>query len=187
LFVLTPNYQRACYLEGKVTNTTNNTDLNTVKVDLMGTDNFSISNYSGDYFTGAGQPGVYDVRFTRAGCSTQIFTNITFVSGQTTVLNAGLDCANLTGITDADTQQPYLVAKPSVFNGQTSLSFFTGENGISQSNISIYDMTGHLVNQWNIETPYGEVVVGDNLPAGMYLVNLNNANFAHSIKILKNQ
>ena len=186
LFVLTPNYQKACYLEGKVTNTTNNTDLNSVKVDVLGTDNFSISNYSGDYYTGTGQPGVYDVRFTRAGCSTQIFTNISLTSGQTTVLNAGLECTNLTGITDATNQEPYLIAKPSVFNTQTSISFFTGESGISQSNIAIYDMAGHLVNQWEIETPLGEIVVGDNLPAGMYLVNLNNANFAHRIKILKN-
>lgn len=187
LFVLTPNYQRACYLEGKVTNSTNNSDLNTVKVDLLGTDNFSISNYSGNYYTGAGQPGEYDVRFTRAGCSTQIFTNTTLATGQTTVLNASLECANLTGIDDASIAEPYLVAKPSVFNGQTTLSFFTGENGYSQSSMSIFDMNGRLVNHWEFETPLGEVFVGDNLPAGMYLVVLNNTNFANSIKILKNQ
>lgn len=187
LFVFTPNFQRACYLEGNVTRTSTGANLSSVKVDIVGSDNFSFTNFDGNYFTGMGQPGNYDVRFSRAGCSTQIFTNIALSAGQTIVLNADLQCDNLTGIDGVEDAKPYLSAKPSVFNGQTVISFFTGESGLSQSSMDVYDMNGRMINHWEFETATGEVFIGDNLPAGMYLVTLNNATFAHSIKILKNQ
>ncbi|CAN5277811.1 hypothetical protein BH09BAC1_BH09BAC1_01600 [soil metagenome] len=187
LFVLTPTYQRASYLEGKVTNSTSGANLGSVKIDLLGTDNFSISNYGGEYYTGAGQPGLYDVRFTRQGCSTQIFTNVSLTSGQTTVVNAALQCNSLTGINDASLPQPYFTAQPSVFDGHTSLSFFTGEEGLSKSTLSVYDLNGGKVNEWAFETATGEVVIGDNLATGVYMVTLNNATFTRNIKILKNR
>ncbi len=187
LFVFTPDFKRGCYLEGNVTRSSTSANLNSVKVDIIGTNNFSITNYDGEYLTGVGQEGEYDVRFSRAGCSTQIFTNITLSAGQTIILDANLECDNLTGVDGIDAPQPYLTAKPSVFNGHTSISFYTGEGGLSQSSMDIYDMNGRMINHWEFETATGEVFIGDNLPAGMYLVTLNNANFAHSIKVLKNQ
>lgn len=187
LFVLTPTYSRACYVEGVVTNNTTNANLGSVKVDLLGTNNFSVSNFSGEYYTGAGQPGQYDVRFTRAGCGTQIFTNVALTAGQTVTLNVQMDCESLTDIDDMQLKKPYLTAQPSVFDGQTTLSFYTGENGVSPSTLLVQDLNGRLLHQWNMDTPQGEVHLGENLPAGMYLVTLNNPTFTHSIKILKNR
>jgi hypothetical protein len=187
LFILTPTYQRACYLEGTVTQTANSSNLGNVKVDLIGTDNFAITKFDGTYYTGTGTPGQYDVRYTRAGCSTKIFTNITLSAGNTVQLDVDMECENLVGIDDANLPQPYLLAKPSVFDGQTTISFFTGESGLAQSSLAIYDLNGRLMNQWEFETPNGEIVIGDNLPAGIYMVMLNNPNFAHTIKLLKNQ
>ncbi len=187
LFILTPTFQRACYLEGNVTQTNTGGNLGSVKVDIIGTDNFDLTGFNGNYLTGIGTPGDYDVRFSRAGCSTQIFTNITLTAGQTVTLNADLQCNNLTDIAGVDATEPYLTAKPSVFSGHTAIGFYTGEFGLSQSSMDIYDMNGSRLYHWEFETATGEVMVGDNLPAGMYLVTINNANFAHSIKILKNQ
>ncbi len=186
LFVLTPTYQRACYVEGNITQSGNSSNLGNVKVDVLGTENFSITNFDGNYYTGVGTAGNYDVRFTRAGCGTRIFSDVALTQGQTLILDAALECQNLTGIDDANLPQPYLTAKPSVFNGQTSLNFFTGEAGIALSYLSIYDMNGRLVSQWDFETPMGEVVIGDNLPSGVYLVTLSNPSYSHSIKIVKN-
>jgi len=187
LFVFTPTYTRASYLEGTITQSNNAANLGNAKIEVLGTENFSISSFDGIYATGAGEAGSYDVRVSRPGCGTQIFTNVALTSGQTTTLNVALLCNDLTGIDDAALPKPYLAAKPSVFDGQTSLSFFTGESGLAQSTMAIYDMNGRLLNQWDFETPHGEVMIGSNLPAGLYMVTLNNATFTHSIKILKNR
>lgn len=187
LFVFSPTYTRASYLQGNITQSSNGANLGNAKIEVIGTENFSLSSFDGFYATGAGEAGSYDVRISRLGCGTQIFTNVALASGQTAILNAAMQCDNLTGIDDANLPKPYLTAKPSVFDGQTSLSFFTGESGLAQSTMAVYDVNGRLLNQWDFETPQGEVMIGGNLPAGLYMVTLNNATFNHSIKILKNR
>jgi len=64
LFVLTPTLQRACYLEGTVTDQSNNQPLPGIQVDIIGRPRYKTTNVLGNYKTGAADSGLYDVPFT---------------------------------------------------------------------------------------------------------------------------
>lgn len=137
LFVLTPTYKRACYLEGKV-KTQQGINLAGIEVDLIGTNNVKRSNYLADYKTGIADPGSYDVRFydPLGRCQTKIVNNVTLKTGEVTQLNTYLNCTVSTIDEVADLQTYFA---PSVFTTTTNL--------YSQlpKNIRVYDATGKLV------------------------------------------
>tara|TARA_B110000046_G_scaffold186014_1_gene231374 strand:- start:4226 stop:6571 length:2346 start_codon:yes stop_codon:yes gene_type:complete len=71
LFVLQPNYQRAAYLEGIVTNQVTNEPIDNVDVDIVGNDQEELSNSIGFYATGMPLSGTYNVTYSKVGYEPQ--------------------------------------------------------------------------------------------------------------------
>lgn len=71
LFILDPNYQRACYLEGIVTDVSNNLPIPNVKVTILTNGKEKRSNTSGIYKTGIVNEGLNTVRFEASGYQTK--------------------------------------------------------------------------------------------------------------------
>ena len=67
LHILQPNYQRACWLEGNITDTFTNAALGSVRVTINATPVFEDSRLNGDYKTGYGISGTYSVTYTKTG------------------------------------------------------------------------------------------------------------------------
>lgn len=68
LYVLTPNYVRACFLEGQVTSAVTGQPLGDVEVVIQSTQaNLGETNNFGEYKTGQAIPGTFTVRFTKLG------------------------------------------------------------------------------------------------------------------------
>lgn len=67
LHVLQPTYQRACWLEGIVTDQMTTAVLFDVDVEILNTHSNDATNFSGVYKTGMGISGTYDVEFKKAG------------------------------------------------------------------------------------------------------------------------
>jgi hypothetical protein len=65
LYVLGPNYQRACYLEGNVTDSTNNNPISGVEVDIQSTIKATQTDLAGDYGTGVADSGYYTVTYSK--------------------------------------------------------------------------------------------------------------------------
>lgn len=99
LFVLTPTYVRACYLEGNITNSCSGVALSTVNVQISGS-NSDISLVNGNYKTGTPTAGSYTVTFTKAGFFTKTINNVSLSNGNLTTLNIAL--VPLTAITAAN-------------------------------------------------------------------------------------
>ena len=74
LYVLRPSYQRACWLEGLVTDQATGAPLFGVAVDFLQTSTTEQSRLNGVYKTGIGLAGTYQVRFSKAGYLSQTFT-----------------------------------------------------------------------------------------------------------------
>lgn len=75
LWILTPNYVRACYLEGKITNGLSGKPLNGVQVEITGT--LSPAGNSlpdGAYKMGQAQEGYFTIRISKTGFQSQEFT-----------------------------------------------------------------------------------------------------------------
>ncbi len=110
LFVFQPKrqdgengYQRACYLEGKVT------DLNTgfaipnatIRI-LSNNPNEANSRLTGDYKTGQVTPGDFSVEFSHPNYESKMAT-ATLVSGEVTILDIALENSEISGrVTDSD-------------------------------------------------------------------------------------
>ncbi|MBC7411692.1 MAG: choice-of-anchor B family protein [Bacteroidia bacterium] len=92
LFVLTPTYKRASYLEGTITDSTCGTLLNGVTITATkGTTTFTtITDANGDYKTGTVDSGSYTVSITKSGFATHIIYNVSLAPGVVTIINNAL-------------------------------------------------------------------------------------------------
>lgn len=68
LFILKPNYQRACYLEGSVADANTGLPIADASIEIQSSDaNLAKSDFLGNYKTGQATPGTFEVVFTAKG------------------------------------------------------------------------------------------------------------------------
>ncbi len=91
LFILTPDYHRACYLEGKITNALTGSALNGAKIEVLGSNPLTqeLSASTGLYKTGQAASGYFKVRVSKSGYETYE-TSAYFAEGEVVTLNAAL-------------------------------------------------------------------------------------------------
>lgn len=90
LFVVKPNLQRACYLEGIVTDAATGQPLFDAEVEILSEQaNFAQSNLLGAYKTGQAQAGTFEVLFQRAGYE-PMTVPATLTNGEVTILDVAL-------------------------------------------------------------------------------------------------
>ncbi len=74
LYVLEPEYQRASYLEGTITNQIDGNPIGNVSVDIVGNNQENLSSSLGYYATGMPASGTYDVSYFKVGYESQIIS-----------------------------------------------------------------------------------------------------------------
>lgn len=134
LFVLTPTYVRACYLEGTVKSGCTGLPLNDVTIDVNSNDTWidTKTGTAGVFKTGQAQPGNFTVTVSKAGFVAQTF-NVTFVSGEVVELNVTLEAPsafNITGtVVDEATQAPIANAPIILFSNDIQYNLQTNAAG----------------------------------------------------------
>lgn len=129
--VFTPNYIRGCYLEGNVTDSTTNTALNGVKINIITLNKNVITNLLGEYKTGTVHNGLYDVEFTKAGYLPKLIQGVSLTNGVLTQLDVQLVPFYVTGfVTDANSLMPISNATIYIADSLTHYSVFTDNNGM---------------------------------------------------------
>jgi choice-of-anchor B domain-containing protein len=93
LFVLSPNYQRACYLEGTVTDAHTGQPISGASLSLSVASNTTSSDFSGQYATGSATPGTASATFRKFGYRDSTIT-VTLAAGVVTTANIALQPAN---------------------------------------------------------------------------------------------
>lgn len=153
LFIFQPNYHRACYLEGNVTDSISGAILNNVQVEILTTIKTIKTNLLGDYKTGTADSGLYDVQFTHPGYYTKIYTGISLTNGTLTTLNAELSPFIVSGtVTDGGTSAGINHATIYVDNGaitDTTSSDSTGNFSFTNLTPGLYTIT---VAKWGYMT-----------------------------------
>ncbi len=129
LFVLTPTYIRACYLEGNITDACSHLPVNNVNVVITGgTHHAELSKLDGTYKTGTAGAGTYTVSFSKTGYTTKVFSNVSLQNGVLTPLNVELSPVNAVTISSS-------VVTPALCYGQSSgaidLSITGGANPVN--------------------------------------------------------
>jgi choice-of-anchor B domain-containing protein len=90
LFVFTPTYTRACYLEGTVTDSVCGVTLNDVLISISSAGVTDNTDLAGEYKTGTAAAGSYTVSFSKSGYVTKVLTGVTMIAGAVNILNVQL-------------------------------------------------------------------------------------------------
>jgi len=183
LYVLTADLKRACYLVGTVTDETNGNPVNDVTVEIMTTSSIKKTSLLGDYKTGIADPGRYDIRFYKAGCLPKIFAGVELEAGMTDTLNVVLTCTTFVSADAVDADKVMLAALPSVFENQTVLRYRLPVK--ESASLQVFDCSGKMVNQIRLNDSEGEIIIGNSVSKGIYLVRLNSVSFSRVIRVVK--
>lgn len=90
LYVLTPTYQRACYLKGNVCDTLTTLPIDSVLVEIVGTGESTYTDVLGNYKMGIADTGTFTIRFSKTGYDTKTIAGVSFSRGVITILDAKL-------------------------------------------------------------------------------------------------
>lgn len=90
LFVFSPTYVRACYLEGNVYDSLCGTPLTGVTVTVSTVNLTEQTDINGDYATGTPTPGTYTVTFSKPGYVNVVYNNVVFAPGQVNIFNVAM-------------------------------------------------------------------------------------------------
>jgi choice-of-anchor B domain-containing protein len=99
VYFLQPNYVRACYLTGTVTDSVTGNTLNDVKVDITSIALHDSTNLTGMYKTGYATAGAYNVEFSKPGYFPKVYS-VQLNNGVETVLDVQLVDTSFDGIVE---------------------------------------------------------------------------------------
>ena len=177
LFVLEPTYQRACYLEGTITDANTNLTIPNARVTMVGNSYTKNAKSNGSYKTGIITPGDNVVRFTAPGYQTKELT-VNLVRAQVTTLDVQL-IQGVSGIEDES------LTKINVYPTSVSEELFIERLQENNAQVSISDLSGRLVYQANI-TGLKSTINLNKLTSGVYMIKISeNDAVTYLEKILK--
>jgi choice-of-anchor B domain-containing protein len=133
LFVYSPTYVRACYLEGNVYDSICGTPLSGVTITISSVNVTTTSDISGTFATGTPTPGTYTVTYSKPGYTTVVMNNVVFAPGQVNLFNVYMTApgaTTLNGHVEDATSLTALPAVPvSVYNASSSYQFTSDGSG----------------------------------------------------------
>jgi hypothetical protein len=157
LWIFKPTYQRACYLEGKVTDANTNANLKDVEITVVTDATLNRrTNPTGDYKSGRLQPGTITVRAHKYGYIDQQLT-VSLATEQITIANFQLQQSPkhiITGqVLDEVTQLPVPNAAVAIRNGTYNHEIVADANGMFADTVS-QDTYHIFAGKWTYRTAY---------------------------------
>lgn len=157
LYVYTPTYVRACYLEGNVTDSVCGVQLNGVHVTVTAVGINDSTDLSGIYRTGTPTPGTYNVTFSKSGYVSKTITGVVLAPGVVNNLNVQLmpfNTVSLTGsVIDNGTSAPVAGASVIISDASNTYNFVSdGAGAFNSCNVvgaTDYNVT---VGKWGYNT-----------------------------------
>ena len=132
LFVLTPNYQRAAFLEGTITDAVNGQNLTEVLVEIPSIGRDAVSGLDGFYKLGYPESGTFEVEVSTFGYATKTVDAV-LQQGEITILDIALEPLESIvfegNVIDAENGNPIANAKWKVSNQYFNAEGETDENG----------------------------------------------------------
>lgn len=172
LYVYSPNYVRACYLEGTVKDSICGTDLSGVTVTISTVNVTDVTDINGIVRTGTAIPGTYNVTFTKPGYTTRVLNNMVFAPGVLDTFNIRMFSANAVGLTGNTSNQITTANLPNVQvqfqNPNNTYNFISDASG-NFSNCSV------ITANYNIQAAawgYNTICTTDSIWSGNAIENL---------------
>ena len=147
LYVLEPNYVRACYLEGKVTDMDSGDPIFDANIELGDELNIESTDRLGEYKTGTVHDGLHNVKVSKIGY-TSFEASATLVNGEIVILDAQLEVlpkVDVNGeVLDAETGEALVGVQVVLNHPEVSYETVSGQDGtflieeVFQSDYEVY-------------------------------------------------
>lgn len=183
LFILSPNYTRACYLEGTLVDSATGVPVNNIKVEFIGSVFGDVTNLAGEYKTGVPDSGLHDIRFSSSYCQTKIIPNVSMQKGVVTILNDTLICTSI-GIDEYNPEKNLHLTALSNHNGLHIL-YDLNSQPEDATQLLIYDIYGKRIRQIQITTSSSLLHIKETFSPGIYFVRLEHNSIFKSVKFIK--
>jgi choice-of-anchor B domain-containing protein len=172
MFVLTPNYNRACWLEGKVTDGLTGQPLSGVTIEIDSPDPLTATSTGllGNYATGQTTAGNFSVSFSLNGYDSKN-VNVILANGAVTVLDIQLYPPGTNGTDLVESDKFELKASPSVFSTETTIEFKLPGN-VPAAELNLTDAAGHLVWSKQVDKLATTVQFNEAIANGNYYLTL---------------
>ncbi|MFI5172738.1 MAG: choice-of-anchor B family protein [Chitinophagales bacterium] len=171
VFILHPEYERACYLQGFVTNATTLANIFNAKIKIISTPAVDSTDLLGEYKTGYFQSGLYDIEISAAGCATKIFNDIVLDHGETTTLNAALDCWQL-GI---ETSNIHIEFDAFYISAEQTIQINYDLTAAAGLDIRLINSMGQIIQSEKMDAHGETIFPAQNLIPGIYFIEIGNA------------
>ena len=156
LFVLTPSFQRGCYLEGIVRDAVSNIPIPGIDIKILDEFVEDVSLTDGSYATGIGTPGTYEVSFFQYGYIPDTIT-VSLSSGVLT--NVDVDLVPIgrvplqITVKDAKTLSPIPGAKIQLIapNDEAVFDLNTISTGMSEDSYFVINEYDFIVGKWGYQ------------------------------------
>ncbi|MGB0864282.1 MAG: choice-of-anchor B family protein [Saprospiraceae bacterium] len=171
LFILQPNYVRACYLEGKVTDAITGANLNNVSVKITNTLSDESTDANGDYATGFATAGTYNVTYSLFGYAQKTET-VTLSNGILTIKDVQLQplqAFSLTGnVTETGLGTAIEDAVISIYNDDYSFDATTNATGDFNINDFYNGDYTIVIGKWGYKSI---IISSQNIPVNSSVLN----------------
>ncbi len=139
LFILGPTYAPGAYLEGNVTDAATTNPIDNALIEIATTALTDNSNVAGDYASGVGTGGAFDVTFSKLGYISQTITGVVLTNGNTTIVDVELVplvTFTLQGMVEDENGNPISNAMVVITDAQSTTTVVT--NGIGAFDVSTF-------------------------------------------------
>ncbi len=184
LFVYTPTYVRACYLEGTVTDSTTGMPINGASIQIQSISLTLSSKNTGEYAWGMPSPGgTYTVKYSKAGYFPKTITGVSLTSG-----NVNLQNVKLLSLAASipEIEKVVVNAYPNPFTNDITVSYeFYGKLSAG-TEITLTDMLGRTIEKSEITQLNGTHTMASDIVPGVYFVCIKNGTESSSrLKVIK--
>lgn len=183
LHILTPNYVRACYLEGQVTDSITSNPIGTATVKILTTPVNDSTKISGKYAVGLVTPGTYNVEFSKPGYNTRTISAV-LTTANVTALNVKLVPIG-TAIQGIGNEN-YFSVYPNPFGSSLTVKYSFVNPLQPDARMVVADLAGRTVVAMSLDSQQGTTILNNDLAPGSYLVRIYNAEeMLRPLKVVK--
>ncbi len=188
LFVLTPQYKRACYLEGIVRDSITKQVLSgvSVKINTTDLDKKAVSDIAGNYRTGQVTPGTVSVTYSKTGYFPKT-VNVSLVTGAVAQRDVELVSLLYNRVPEL-TNDFHVAASPNPFTDAVYVQYRLDNMVNEEAVLHVFDVLGKEVYAQKLENTEGGVFVKNNLVAGVYSIQIKaKGRWSVPLKVVKTQ
>jgi len=173
LVVLQPTYVKAVYVDGLVTDSISGEPLFAVDYAVLGTELMGQTAFDGTFSFGTLITGTFDIQFSKEDYNTKTIEGVEFINGIPVSLDVEMSMPDITGLTDHVAAEQF-AAYPNPFTSEIKIEYKFTDPSHPTGVVSIFDVTGNLIQKIALTDDSGVLSLGTELPKGVYFVKITH-------------